>query len=88
MAVLVLDQMKELDQKVAPPFGSAEQRANLRLRRRLDLAPFGDRPPAAPARAGMAWRLRQGMSFGHGNSNCLWGPMICSRRRRDNKALS
>src|SRR5258708_7601553 len=88
MAVLVLDEMQELDQEIAPSLGIAEQRADLHLRRRLDLAAFGDRPPPPLARARMTRLPLQGLSFRHGHSNCWLAPMICRRSYRDNKALS
>src|SRR5215207_2338621 len=59
-SVMILDEVKVLDQKVALPRSIAEQRAHLVLRPRIDLAPFREfaRPPAAGTGVDAARRLR------------------------------
>ena len=48
MAVLVLDQVQEFDQQIAPPLGISQQGADLGLRRRLDLPALGHGASPAP----------------------------------------
>jgi len=52
-AVMILQQVKEFDQQVAPPLGIAEQRLHLDQGLRIDLAALWLFPPAPPSGAGM-----------------------------------
>src|SRR5215475_6786613 len=87
MAVLVLDQVQELDQQIASALGAAQQSPDLGLRGRISLPALGHGPSLAPARARMAQLLCGGMYFGHRDSN-FYSSMICRAHCPDNKGVA
>src|SRR5262245_2543862 len=63
MAVLVLDEMQELDQQIAPALGTAEKGAHLAKSLGFALPALERGAPPAATRAGMTRLVRSSMAF-------------------------
>ncbi len=65
MPVLVLDEVQELDQEVAPAVGRAQQYPDFMQSTRLRPATLGSGPAPAATRAGVTRLVRGSMTFRH-----------------------